>query len=337
MSDGAMLSVRDLRTSFSTEDGVITAVDGVTFDIGQAETVGVVGESGCGKSVTAESIMQLHDRKSTHYAGEILFDGTNLLDLRMSRMRSIRGNDVAMIFQDPISSLNPVYTVGDQIVEAIMIHQDLRRHEARSEALNMLKSVGIPAPLQRLDEYPHQLSGGMRQRVMIAMALSCRPRLLIADEPTTALDVTVQAQILDLIADLGEQYGMSVMFITHDLAVVAETCSRVIVMYLGQVIESGTVDQVFNHPRHPYTRGLLRSVPRIDGDRGARLPTIEGTVPALDRVPSGCRFAPRCAFVDDICTSSVPTLDTIQDAGEVRCWRHEAISAGDGERGMDVR
>ncbi len=322
-----LLEVKKLKTHFHTERGRVTAVDGVNFHVEEGEILGVVGESGCGKSVTSQSIMRLFDEKHTaQYEGEINFKGTNLLKLSNERMQDIRGNDIAMIFQDPLSSLNPVYTVGYQIAESILLHQKVTKKEAYAKALEMLKLTGIPAPEKRLNEYPHQLSGGMQQRVMIAIALSCQPKLLIADEPTTALDVTIQSQILDLIARLNNELGMGVIFITHDLGVVAEICSRVVVMYLGQIVEEADTDSLFTKPLHPYTKGLIRSIPQLDGDRTQDLHVIKGVVPALDNVPKGCRFAPRCPYADGLCREKMPDLESHSDSQKVRCWHTEKIA-----------
>jgi peptide/nickel transport system ATP-binding protein len=298
----ALLSVRHLTTAFQTERGVLRAVDDVSFDVPAKATVAIVGESGCGKSVTALSILRLLPQPPASIErGEIDLGGTDLLKLSDKAMRAVRGARISMIFQEPMSSLNPVYTVGSQIVEAIRIHRKVSRSAARQRAIAMLKLVGIPSPDERVDAYPHQLSGGMRQRVMIAMALSCDPALLIADEPTTALDVTIQAQILDLLRRLQSDLGMSIIFITHDLGVVAEFASRVVVMYAGRVVEAASVEQLFSDPRHPYTRGLLASVPplevsRLGAGRPRRLPTIEGLVPDLRELGAGCRFADRCSL-----------------------------------------
>lgn len=326
MSQQPLLEVDGLRTHFHTERGRVTAVDGVTFHVEEGEILGVVGESGCGKSVTSQSILRLFDEKYTAaYEGEIRFQGTNLLALPMGKMQHIRGNDIAMIFQDPLSSLNPVYTVGHQIAEAILLHQNISKKDAYAKALDMLKLTGIPAPEKRMGEYPHQLSGGMRQRVMIAMALACEPKLLIADEPTTALDVTIQAQILDLIRDLNRDLNMGVIFITHDLGVVAELCTRVVVMYLGQIVEEADIDSLFTRPLHPYTKGLMKSIPQLDGDRTQKLHVIDGIVPSLHNVPKGCRFAPRCPFADDTCIEQPPELETHSDGQKVRCWHADKI------------
>jgi peptide/nickel transport system ATP-binding protein len=325
MQEQNLLEINALKTTFSTENGPVIAVDGISFAIAPGETLGVVGESGCGKSVTAESIMRLLNEKSTKYEGEVNFNGENLLTLPEYKMRNIRGNKISMIFQDAMTSLNPVYTIGNQISESIMIHQKMNPKEALEKSIEMLRLTGIPSPEKRVHEYPHEISGGMRQRVMIAMALSCKPRLLIADEPTTALDVTIQAQILDLINDLKEESKMSVLMITHDLGVVAEVCTRVVVMYLGQIIEEADVETLFAKPLHPYTRGLIKSIPKIDGDRTQKLHLIPGTVPSLTNVPTGCRFAPRCEFADEKCLSQAPTLDPVHTSQRVRCWHYEKI------------
>lgn len=325
MNDQVILEINELKTIFSTENGPLIAVDGISFNVLQGETLGVVGESGCGKSVTSESIMRLLNEKSTRYEGEVNFKGKNLLTLPEHKMRDIRGNEISMIFQDAMTSLNPVYTIGNQISEAIMIHQNLKPKEAMVKSIEMLRLTGIPSPEKRVHEYPHELSGGMRQRVMIAMALSCRPSLLIADEPTTALDVTIQAQILDLINDLKKEANMSVIMITHDLGVVAEVCTRVVVMYLGQIIEEADVETLFNKPLHPYTKGLIKSIPKIDGDRTQKLHLIPGTVPSLSNVPQGCRFAPRCVFADEKCLKDSPILEPVSTGQSVRCWHYEKI------------
>lgn len=327
MANSNLLEIKDLKTSFLTERGLVTAVDGVSFSIKPGETLGVVGESGCGKSVTAASIMRLLNKDSTIYEGEIIYKGKNLLKLSEKEMREIRGNEISIIFQDAMTSLNPIYTIGDQIAESLMIHRKLNKRQAYEEAIEMLRMTGIPAPEKRVHEYPHELSGGMRQRAMIAMALSCRPSLLIADEPTTALDVTIQAQILDLINDLKEELNMSVMMITHDLGVVAEVCTRVVVMYLGQVIEETDVESLFDQPLHPYTKGLLECIPQLEDDRSKRLFTIKGIVPSLDNVPKGCRFAQRCPYVDEQCMSESPDLKEVSQGHKVRCWNYDKISS----------
>ncbi len=303
-----LLEIKGLQTYFYSEAGVAKAVDGVSYSILPGETLGVVGESGSGKSVTALSIMQLIPEPPGEIAGgEILFNGENLLDFDVEEMRELRGNDIAMIFQEPMTALNPVYTVGDQIMEAVMLHQGKDRDAARTHAIEMIRKVGIPSPEERVDNYPHEMSGGMRQRIMIAMAMACDPKLLIADEPTTALDVTIQAQILDLIRELQKESGMSVLLITHDLGVVAETAHHVAVMYAGRVVEFGKVQSIFEHPRHPYTIGLLRSLPDMVKP-GERLTTIPGTVPSAEKFPSGCRFRTRCPLAKDVCEKEVPNL-----------------------------
>ncbi len=305
----SLLEIQDLKTHFFTDAGELPSVDGISFHIEQGETVGVVGESGCGKSVTAMSILRLIPQPPGKIVGgKILFKGQNLVEMSNQDMRQIRGNDIAMIFQEPMTSLNPVYTVGNQIVEAITLHQHKTADEARELAIQMLEEVGIPAPATRIDEYPHQMSGGMKQRVMIAMALSCNPELLIADEPTTALDVTIQAQILELLARIQKNHGMAVMLITHDLAVVAEVCKRVVVMYAGRVAETGDTQALFDNPTHPYTLGLLASLPDR-AEPGQRLPTIPGSVPSPLAFPSGCRFRNRCPFADGVCETPPPLVE----------------------------
>ena len=293
---GTLLEVRDLRIHFPTQDGLVKAVDGVSFSLDRGRTLGIVGESGSGKSVTSMGIMGLHQGSNARITGNILLDGEELVGAPASRIRNLRGNKMAMIFQDPLSSLHPYYKVGDQIVEAYRIHNDVSKQAARRHAIDLLGRVGIPQPEIRVDDYPHQFSGGMRQRVMIAMALCCDPELLIADEPTTALDVTVQAQILDLISDLQSEFGSAVIIITHDLGVVAELSDDILVMYAGRVAEYGSAADIFARPGHPYTWGLLSSMPRMDRERTARLVPIPGTPPSLIRVPSGCPFHPRCRY-----------------------------------------
>jgi peptide/nickel transport system ATP-binding protein len=327
-----LLELKELKTHFRTERGMVTAVDGITFHLDKGEILGVVGESGCGKSVTSQSIMRLFDEKYTvQYEGEINFKGQNLLELSTSEMQAIRGNDISMIFQDPLSSLNPVYTIGYQIAEAIVLHQKLTKKEAYKKAVEMLSLTGIPDPSKRVNEYPHELSGGMRQRVMIAMALVCQPQLLIADEPTTALDVTIQAQIMELIVKLKEKLDMGVILITHDLGVVAEVCTRVVVMYLGQIIEEGDVDSLFSRPLHPYTKGLMKSIPQLDSDRSQPLNVIEGSVPSLHNVPKGCRFSPRCPYARKICKEEMPALAQYDSEQKVRCWYADEIARGEEE------
>ena len=316
-----LLEVRDLRTYFHTEEGVARAVDGVSFAVGRGQTLGLVGESGCGKSVSAFSIMRLvPDPPGRIEAGQVLFKGRDLLALDEEEMRRVRGDDIAMIFQEPMTSLNPVLTCGFQIAEAVVLHQQVPMKEARVRAVEMLHLVGIPAPEQRIDEYPHQLSGGMRQRVMIAMALSCNPDVLIADEPTTALDVTIQAQILALLESLQESLQMAIVMITHDLGVIAETADQVAVMYAGQIVEHAETQALFAHPRHPYTRGLLRSIPRLD-DEQERLDIIPGVVPDARSFPQGCRFAPRCPLADAHCRAETPPLEEIEAGHWASCWK----------------
>ncbi len=315
-----LLEVTDLRTYFRTDQGMARAVDGVSFTVEKGEVLGIVGESGSGKSVTSLSILRLVPRPP----GEIMegssvrFDGRELLTLSEREMRSVRGNDIAMIFQEPMTSLNPVYTVGEQIAEAVRLHRKVTRKEAREQAIRMLRLVGIPSPEERADTYPHQLSGGQRQRVMIAIALSCEPDLLIADEPTTALDVTIQAQILELIAELRNRLGMAVVLITHDLGVVAEVCDRVLVMYGGQIVEQGTATQIFTQPRHPYTQGLLRAIPRL-GARTDALEVIPGTVPSPTDWPQGCRFRGRCPYEFEKCPEHPPLFEPVPGHYD-RCW-----------------
>jgi peptide/nickel transport system ATP-binding protein len=293
---GTFLEVRDLRVHFPTDDGLVKSVDGLSFKLERGKTLGIVGESGSGKSVTSLSIMGLHKPGTVNISGEVLLEGENLVVAGAERVRQLRGKSMAMIFQDPLSAMHPFYTVGNQIIEAYRIHNDVGKQVARKHAIDMLDRVGIPQPASRVDSYPHQFSGGMRQRAMIAMALSCNPELLIADEPTTALDVTVQAQILDLIRDLQQEFNSAVMIITHDLGVVAELADDILVMYAGRSVEYGTAPDIFRRPQHPYTWGLLRSMPRLDREPSERLVPIPGVPPSLINVPSGCPFHPRCAF-----------------------------------------
>ena len=322
MSD-PLLTVEGLKTYFRTDGGIAKAVDGVSFTLDKGETLGLVGESGCGKSVTSLSVMRLIPEPPGEIAeGEIRFNGRNLLNLDEAAFQGVRGNDIAMIFQEPMTSLNPVFTCGEQIDEAVMLHQRLARDAARAKTVDMLNLVGIPDPEQRANEYPHQLSGGMRQRVMIAMALSCNPELLIADEPTTALDVTIQAQILELLDRLQKELGMAVLMITHDLGVIAEVADRVAVMYAGKIVETGTVDEIFASPQHPYTRGLLESIPTL-GEEKNRLSVIPGTVPDATRFPAGCRFAPRCSLAEDVCVTDEPRLEPTAGSSHVACWMVE--------------
>ena len=323
-----LLALRDLQTHFFTDDGVVRAVDGVSYDLRAGETLAVVGESGSGKSVTALSILRLvADPPGRIVSGSIRFRGRDLVPLPIAEMRAIRGKEISMIFQEPMTSLNPVYTCGEQIIEVVMLHEKLPRPAARQRAIEMLTLVGIPSPEQRVDEYPHQMSGGMRQRVMIAMALACRPAILIADEPTTALDVTIQAQILELLKRLQGELGMAVLLITHDLGVVAETADRVAVMYAGQVVEYCEVRRAFRETRHPYTAGLLASLPKLGGEAAA-LRVIPGHVPNPARFPEGCRFHPRCPLADARCRSELPLLRDLGEGHLVRCHRAEEIAAG---------
>ncbi len=318
-----LLTVEDLRTYFHTDGGVAKAVDGVSFTLKKGETLGLVGESGCGKSVTSLSVMRLiPEPPGEIVSGQIRFNGRNLLGLDETAVQSVRGNDIAMIFQEPMTSLNPVFTCGDQIDEAVRLHQRLGKGAARAKTVEMLDLVGIPDPAQRANEYPHQLSGGMRQRVMIAMALSCNPELLIADEPTTALDVTIQAQILELLDRLQREFGMAVLMITHDLGVIAEVADRVAVMYAGKIVETGTVDEIFADPRHPYTRGLLESIPKLNEEKN-RLSVIPGSVPDATRFPAGCRFAPRCSLAENICDTDEPRMEPTAGNRLVACWMAE--------------
>jgi peptide/nickel transport system ATP-binding protein len=314
-----ILQIKNLQTHFLTDEGPVRAVDEVSLDIPKGSTVGIVGESGCGKSVMALSILQLLEEPGKIVGGEIIFNGKDLAKLTEKEMYNIRGNQISMIFQEPMTSLNPVLTIGEQISESFRIHQKMRSGEARLKSVDMLKLVGIPSPEKRINHYPFELSGGMRQRVMIAMALACAPDLLIADEPTTALDVTIQAQILELIKELQLKLGMSVIFITHDLGVVAETCSYVAVMYCGSIVEYADVDTLFNHPRHPYTVGLFNSLPRPDIDMD-ELEAISGSVPSPAAMPAGCRFAPRCPHAAEICMTEQPGLSETTGGNLVRCW-----------------
>jgi peptide/nickel transport system ATP-binding protein len=329
----ALLEIRGLKTHFRTDAGMVRAVDGVDLTIGRGETLSVVGESGCGKTVTAMTVLKLIAMPPGRIVeGSILWKGRDLVPLRADEMRHIRSKEIAIVFQEPMTSLNPVYTVGDQIAEVVRLHQDLNRRDAIDKAIEMLRLVHVPAPERRVREYPHQLSGGMRQRVMIAMALACSPELLIADEPTTALDVTIQAQILDLLAEMKETFGMAIMLITHAMGVVAEVAQRVAVMYAGRVVEEAPVEELFARPLHPYTQGLIRSIPRLDkgakgaGGRKRRLDAISGTVPSLLTPPPGCRFAPRCIFAKPSCTEAVPELRTVGPDHKVACILYPAAA-----------
>ena len=322
-----LLQVANLKTHFHTDDGVVRAVDGVSFDVRPGETLAIVGESGSGKSVTSLSILRLiPEPPGKIVGGEIRFRGRDLLKLPIAEMRAIRGKEISMIFQEPMTSLNPVYTCGEQIIEAIVLHERADRKTARARTIDMLRTVGIPSPEQRVDEYPHQMSGGMRQRVMIAMALSCRPSILIADEPTTALDVTIQAQIIELIDRLKDEFNSAVILITHDLGVVAEIADDIIVMYAGRIVEHGDVGAVFEQPLHPYTAGLQASLPRL-GEEQERLRVIPGNVPNPARFPQGCRFHPRCPVRQERCLTDPPVL-AFERGRTSRCWRADEIAAG---------
>ncbi|MGY3238228.1 peptide/nickel transport system ATP-binding protein [Bradyrhizobium sp. USDA 4448] len=324
--DKLLLDVQGLKTHFFGEQSVTRALDGISFHVERGETLGIVGESGCGKSVTALSILRLLPKRGTKIvSGEIRFSGRDLLTLSEREMRQIRGDRIAMIFQDPMTSLNPVYTVGRQIAEAVQIHTGASRADAMAKAQEMLRLVRIADPERRINNYPHEMSGGMRQRAMIAMALACSPELLIADEPTTALDVTIQAQILRLIVDLKERIGTAVVFITHDLGVVAETCQRVIVMYAGCIVEQASVTDLFARPAHPYTQALMRSVPDARHGRRQRLPEIPGIVPSLREPIVGCSFAPRCPFAIGICREKVPGMRDVAPGHTAACWRAEEV------------
>ncbi len=318
-----ILKVNNLKTYFYTEEGVLPGVDGVDIEVNKGETLAIVGESGCGKSVTSLSILRLIPNPPGKIVeGEILYKGKDLLKLSEREMRGIRGNDISMIFQEPMTSLNPVFTVGKQIMESLMIHQKMNKSQARERAIEMLKLVGIPLPERRVDNYPHQLSGGMRQRVMIAMALACSPKILIADEPTTALDVTIQAQILRLMCDLKAKTDTSIILITHDLGVVAQIAENVMVMYAGKAVEYSDVKSLFKNPLHPYTRGLLNSIPKINSEQ-EKLYNIEGNVPSPRNYPKGCRFSPRCDEAESACFDKEPELINVGDSRRVRCWKYK--------------
>ena len=316
-----LLDVKGLKVRFATEDGTVHAVDGVDFELDRGKVLGIVGESGSGKSVTALTILGLTRDRNTRFEGEVDYKGQNLLEMSESRLRDVRGNEIAMIFQDPMTSLNPVYNVGDQIVEAIMTHEGTTKKDARRRAVELLRQVGIPNAQQRASDYPHQFSGGMRQRAMIAMALSCNPDVLIADEPTTALDVTIQAQILELLDNLRADFDSSVILITHDLGVVAEVADEIIVMYAGRVVERGSKRDVFYDPQHPYTWGLLGSIPRLDRPKPKKLHSIEGTPPSLINLPRGCKFRPRCPHAFEKCQEEPELKNRVEARGHLdRCW-----------------
>jgi oligopeptide/dipeptide ABC transporter ATP-binding protein len=335
-----LLEVRGLKVRFTTEDGVVRAVDGVDFDLARGQVLGIVGESGSGKSVTALTVLGLTRERNALFEGEVLYQGRNLLALSERELRTVRGNEIAMIFQDPMTSLNPVYRVGEQIVEAIVTHEPVSKRQARQRAVELLRQVGIPNPNQRVDDYPHQFSGGMRQRAMIAMALSCNPSVLIADEPTTALDVTIQAQIIELIDNLKDEFDSAVILITHDLGVVAEIADEIIVMYAGRVVERGAKRQIFYDPQMPYTWGLLGSIPRLDRPKGGKLASIKGAPPSLINLPTGCKFRPRCPHAFDKCIDEPALENRVEDARHLdRCWltveekreRRVAAIKGEGE------
>ncbi len=323
MNNNYLLQIKNLKTYFYTSDGMVKAVDDVSWEVGPGEVIGLVGESGCGKSVTALSILRLiPDPPGKIIGGEIWFRGRNLLSLSLEEMRKIRGNEISMIFQEPMTSLNPVFTIGSQIAEVLELHQKMSKKAAMAKAVEMLKLVGIPSPEKRVKEYPHELSGGMKQRAMIAMALSCNPKVLIADEPTTALDVTIQAQILDLMLKLKAELNTAILLITHDLGVVAEMAQKVVVMYAGKVMEQAEVTEIFDHPLNPYTQGLLDSLPKLDTARKQKLNAIPGIVPSLYDLPKGCKFSPRCQYVMEICQQSEPELKEVAPGHTSRCWLH---------------
>ena len=323
MTENPLLEIKDLKVYFRTNHGQLPAVKGINLSVGAGEIVGIVGESGCGKSVTSQSILRLLEYTDpVEYQGEILFRGQDLLRLPLKKLRNIRGDDISVIFQDPITSLNPVYTIENQLTEALKLRRKLSKSEAKAAALELLQLTGISNPLKRLKQYPHELSGGMQQRVMIAMALACEPELLIADEPTTALDITIQAQILELILKMKEEKGLSVLFITHNLGIVAEICDSVRVMYLGQIVEEASTKALFEEPLHPYTKGLIKSIPRLNGDKNTKLHVIEGTVPLLQDIKNGCHFATRCPHMIEKCAAEEPPLIKVDDIEhKVKCWR----------------
>ncbi len=318
---GTLLQVKDLRTQFFTQDGVVNAVNGISYELGEGETLGIVGESGCGKSVGVLSVMRLIPQPPGKIVGgEVIFGGRDLLKIDEAEMRQVRGNKMAMVFQDPMTSLNPVLTINQQVSEALQLHLGMDKGQARKRTIELLEMVNIPKAAERIDDYPHQFSGGMRQRVMIAMALSCNPQLLIADEPTTALDVTIQAQIVDIVKRLKSELDMSIIWITHDLGVVAGLADRVMVMYAGFIIEIADVKELYGNPRHPYTLGLLRSIPRLDAERKSRLSPIDGLPPDLIAMPKGCPFAERCSYAIERCYQENPKLETVARRHDVACW-----------------
>lgn len=322
-----LLEIDNLTTHFFTQDGVVKAVDGISYKVEEGEILGIVGESGCGKSVSALSIMRLvADPPGKIIAGRVIFEGENLLEVDNKEMRNIRGNKISMVFQEPMTSLNPVLTIGRQLTETLELHQHMNKRQAEERAAELLRTVGIPDSARRLKDYPHQFSGGMRQRVMIAIALSCNPRLIIADEPTTALDVTIQAQILELMRALSDEFGTALIIITHNLGVVARYASRVLVMYAGKIIESGTAIDIYHSPSHPYTLGLLNSVPRLDSVERVKLQAIEGLPPDLIDMPQGCSFAPRCRFAIEKCIQETPPLAAVSEGHESACWRRDELA-----------
>ncbi|BBE29987.1 ABC transporter ATP-binding protein [Tepiditoga spiralis] len=322
--DEPILKVRNLKTYFKTEDGIVKAVNGLSFDLYPGETLSIVGESGSGKSVTSLSIMRLLDENGFIPEGEIIYKGKDITKFSDKEMRHVRGNEISMIFQEPMTALNPVFTIGEQMMEMMELHMNLKGNEAKNRAIELLRKVGIPEPEERVDQYPHELSGGMRQRAMIAMALSCNPEVLIADEPTTALDVTIQAQILELMKDLQKEYGMAIIFITHDLGVVAEISDRAVVMYGGEVVESSDIITVFKKTKHPYTWGLMNSIPKIEEDV-ERLWAIPGNVPTPLNFPKGCKFSNRCFLADEKCKKQQPELEEIENGHIVRCWHVDKL------------
>lgn len=319
MSD-KLLDIKNLKVSFYTYAGEVQAVNDISYSLAYGEVIGIVGESGSGKSVSSYSVIGLIDQPGKVKSGSVTFDGRNLLELDEKEMQKVRGNEISMIFQDPMTSLNPVFKVGNQLIEAIVKHNNISKAKAREKAIEMLRLVGIPSPEKRIDQYPHEFSGGMRQRVMIAMALSCQPKLLIADEPTTALDVTIQAQILELMKELKEKIGMSIILITHDLGIISDLCDKVIVMYAGRIVEEALIDDIFYNPKHPYTWGLLRSIPKVNADKYERLVPIEGQPVDLLNPPKGCPFAPRCGYCMKMCLSENPPYYQISDTHRAACW-----------------
>lgn len=319
-----ILEIKNLTTKLATDRGIVTAVDNVSLQLKKGEILGLVGESGCGKSMTAMSVMQLLNKRNSQIQGEIFFEGKDMLKMSEKQLNELRGNKIAMIFQDVMTSLNPLMTIGQQIMEPMVVHKGLSKKEARAKAIELLYAVGIPMPEKRVDEYPNSLSGGMRQRVMIAIALSCTPEILIADEPTTALDVTIQAQILELMKDIRKKYGTSIIMISHDLGVISEMCDRAAVMYCGNIVEEGSIDKIFENPSHPYTRSLLKSIPVLDKEVDL-LYSIPGVVPPLYDLPTGCKFADRCSFKCEDCTKELPLLREIEDGHFVRCIGGEKV------------